>query len=317
MKKLSIIIPMMNEEDGIDILFRRLIPIISGLELDYEIICVNDGSVDGTLSKLIEKRKSNCKIHIIDLSRNFGKEAALMAGIEHATGECLIPLDADLQDPPELIPEMIYKWQLGAEVVLAVRERRRSDSWIKRTSANMFYSTINKLSDIPIPSNAGDFRLIDRKVVFALRRLPERNRFNKGIFAWLGFKTEILTYERPEREAGQTKWKFRQLWSFALDGITSFSSWPLRVWSYIGLAIATASLMYALITVIRVIFFDDIHLPGYASIITAIMFSTGVILISLGVIAEYLSRIFIEVKSRPLYIIRDIYDQNSPSNTHD
>lgn len=308
---------MMNEEDGIDILFRRLVPIISGIELDYEIICVNDGSVDETLSKLIEKRKSNCKIHVIDLSRNFGKEAALMAGIEHATGECLIPLDADLQDPPELIPEMIRKWQLGAEVVLAVRERRSSDSWVKRTSANMFYSTINKLSDIPIPSNAGDFRLIDRKVVLALRQLPERNRFNKGIFAWLGFKTEILTYERPEREAGQTKWKFRQLWSFALDGITSFSSWPLRVWSYIGLAIASASLMYALITIIRVIVFDDIHLPGYASIITAIMFSTGVILISLGVIAEYISRIFIEVKSRPLYIVRDIYDQNSLSKTHD
>lgn len=308
---------MMNEEDGIDILFRRLVPIISGIELDYEIICVNDGSVDETLSKLIEKRKSNCKIHVIDLSRNFGKEAALMAGIEHATGECLIPLDADLQDPPELIPEMIRKWQLGAEVVLAVRERRSSDSWVKRTSANMFYSTINKLSDIPIPSNAGDFRLIDRKVVLALRQLPERNRFNKGIFAWLGFKTEIVTYERPEREAGQTKWKFRQLWSFALDGITSFSSWPLRVWSYIGLAIASASLMYALITIIRVIVFDDIHLPGYASIITAIMFSTGVILISLGVIAEYISRIFIEVKSRPLYIVRDIYDQNSLSKTHD
>jgi len=303
--KLSVIIPMMNEADGLEILFQRLIPILNGLNSDFEIVCVNDGSTDNTLDMLHDLANRHPLV-IVDLSRNFGKEAALMAGIDHATGDAVIPLDADLQDPPELIPDMVEQWEQGAEVVLAVRSKRDTDTWLKRATANWFYSLINKVSDVPIPAHAGDFRLMDRKVIKALQRLPERTRFNKGIFAWLGFQTTRVEYERPEREAGETKWKFRKLWSFAIDGITSFSSWPLRVWSYIGLAIASASFLFGLATIFRVLVFQNIDVPGYASIITSIMFSTGLILMGLGVIGEYLSRIFIEAKQRPLYIVRDV-----------
>lgn len=304
--KLSIIIPMMNEAEGLGSLFQRLVPILDSQKNAYEIVCVNDGSTDGTLQKLRELA-ANHPLVVVDLSRNFGKEAALIAGIDHASGDAVIPLDADLQDPPELIPEMVERWQQGAEVVLAVRSRREADSWIKRASANWFYSLINRVSDVPIPAHAGDFRLMDRKVVEALKRLPERTRFNKGIFAWLGFKAATVEYERPGREAGETKWKFGRLWSFAIDGITSFSSWPLRIWSYIGLGIASVSFVFGLITILRVLIFKDIDVPGYASIITSIMFSTGLILMGLGVIGEYLSRVFIEVKQRPIYVVRETF----------
>ncbi|KAB2670783.1 glycosyltransferase family 2 protein [Brucella intermedia] len=298
---------MMNEEDGIPVLFDRLLPILTKTERSFEIVCVNDGSRDGTLALLQEYQRQHPFIVIVDLSRNFGKEAALSAGLMQATGQAVIPLDADLQDPPELIPEMLSVWDKGAEVVLAVRAKRETDTALKRVTANAFYRIINAISEISIPPNAGDFRLMDRIVIDALKELPERTRFNKGIFAWLGFKTETLVYERPQREVGTTKWNYRKLWNFAIDGITSFSSAPLRVWSYLGVFIAGCAMLYGLIIIFKVLVLGQRDVPGYASLMTVLLFSNGIVLIGLGVIGEYLSRVFIETKKRPLVIIRKVH----------
>ena len=304
---ISVIIPMMDEEESLPTLFGRLVPILRALERSYEIVVVNDGSTDGTLAALRRLQGSNPEIVVIDLSRNFGKEAALTAGLFHARGKAVIPIDADLQDPPELIARMVEKWDGGSEVVLAVRSQRDADSWVKRRTAETFYRIMNAVGEISIPPNAGDFRLMDRKVVEALKALPERTRFNKGIFAWLGFRTDVVEYERPAREAGATKWKYRKLWAFALDGITSFSSAPLRAWSYIGGAISAFAFFYGLYIIFKVVVLGQRDTPGYASIMAVMLFSNGIILIGLGVIGEYLSRVFIETKGRPLFIIRDIY----------
>ncbi len=298
---------MMNEEDGIPVLFDRLLPILKKTERSFEIVCVNDGSRDGTLALLQEYQRRHPFIVIVDLSRNFGKEAALSAGLTQAQGQAVIPLDADLQDPPELIPEMLSVWDKGAEVVLAVRAKRETDTALKRVTANAFYRLINAISEISIPPNAGDFRLMDRIVIDALKELPERTRFNKGIFAWLGFKTETLEYERPQREVGTTKWNYRKLWNFAIDGITSFSSAPLRVWSYIGVLIAGCAMLYGFVIIFKVLILGQRDVPGYASLMTVLLFSNGIVLIGLGVIGEYLSRVFIETKKRPLVIIRKVH----------
>ncbi len=303
---LSIVIPIKDEQEGIPRLFDRLLPVLAALNRTWEIVCVNDGSTDNTVPALMQIQRQVAQLRIVDLSRNFGKEAALTAGLLNARGRAVIPLDADLQDPPELIGEMLGKWEDGAEVVLAVRSRRETDTPFKRGSARAFYRLINKMSDIEIPAHAGDFRLMDRIVVDALAQLPERSRFNKGIFAWLGFKTAIIEYQRPQREVGSTKWGVTKLWAFALDGITSFSSLPLRVWSYMGFAIALAALLYGAVLIVRVVLFDFVDVPGYASLMTAVLFSCGITLVGLGVIGEYISRIFIEVKQRPLYVVRRI-----------
>lgn len=303
--KLSIVIPMKDEQDGVPVLFARLLPILDGLNMPFEVVCINDGSRDNTVAALVGQQRERPEIVIVDLSRNFGKEAALTAGINEARGEAIIPLDADLQDPPELIPAMVEKWQAGAEVVLAVRSKRESDTPFKRATARAFYSLINQMSEIDIPANAGDFRLMTRPVVDALLSLPERNRFNKGLFAWLGFNAETIEYERPPREVGHTKWAYKKLWSFALDGITAFSSLPIRIWTYVGLAFATGAVMYGLLMIFRGLF-GFVDVPGYASLMVVILFSTGAILTGLGVIGEYISRIYIEVKQRPLFIVRKV-----------
>lgn len=308
---LSVVIPMMNEEEGVPILFERLIPILDLTQRSYEIVCINDGSHDNTLSILKQFQQRYSFITIVDLSRNFGKEAALTAGIMQSKGQAVIPLDADLQDPPELIGQMLNRWENGAEVVLAVRSKRQTDTAIKRATANAFYRVINSISEINIPANAGDFRLMDRAVIEALKQLPERSRFNKGLFAWLGFKTETIEYERPEREVGTTKWNYGKLWSFALDGITSFSSAPLRIWSYIGFLIAMCAMLFGFLVVFKVLILGHRDVPGYASLMTVLLFSNGVVLIGLGVIGEYLSRVFIETKGRPLVIIRKVYTSDS------
>ncbi|WP_024900324.1 glycosyltransferase family 2 protein [Brucella rhizosphaerae] len=302
----SIVIPMMNEEDGIPILFSRLIPILEGTGRSYEVVCVNDGSSDGTLSLLQEYQQRHQCIIIVDLSRNFGKEAALTAGLMQSAGDAVIPLDADLQDPPEIIVEMLDKWDKGAEVVLAVRAKRETDTAFKRGTANAFYWIINSISEITIPPNAGDFRLMDRAVIEALKQLPERSRFNKGIFAWLGFRTDTIEYERPLREVGTTKWNYRKLWNFALDGITSFSSAPLRIWSYIGVMIAGCAMLFGFVVIFKVLILGHRDVPGYASLMTVLLFSNGIVLIGLGVIGEYLSRVFLETKGRPLVIVRKV-----------
>ncbi|QWK79606.1 glycosyltransferase family 2 protein [Ochrobactrum sp. BTU1] len=304
---LSIVIPMMNEQEAVPVLFNRLFPILEETDRSFEVICVNDGSSDDTLGALQQVQRQNPSVVIVDLSRNFGKEAALTAGLMQARGQAVIPLDADLQDPPELIVEMLKLWEQGAEVVLAVRTKRETDTPLKRTTANAFYRIINSISDISIPPNAGDFRLMDRAVIDALKQLPERSRFNKGLFAWLGFKTETIQYERPPREVGNTKWNYRKLWSFALDGITSFSSSPLRVWSYLGVIIAGCAMLYGLVVVFKVLVLGLRDVPGYASLMVVLLFSNGIVLIGLGVIGEYLSRVFIETKGRPLVIVRKVY----------
>lgn len=303
---ISIVIPMKDEEGGVSALFARLVPILKNLGRPFEVVCVNDGSQDSTLAALVGLQREHPEVVIVDLSRNFGKEAALTAGIQLASGKAVVPIDADLQDPPELIPLMVSKWDNGAEVVLAVRSRRDSDTPLKRLTANAFYKFMAQLSEVPIPANAGDFRLMSRPVVDALLSLPERNRFNKGLFAWLGFTTAVIEYERPQRKAGASKWRYRRLWTFALDGITAFSSLPIRIWTYVGIGFAAFALAYGALMIFRALFLGNIDVPGYASLMVAVLFSSGVILTGLGVIGEYISRIYVEVKQRPLFIVRSV-----------
>jgi glycosyltransferase involved in cell wall biosynthesis len=240
-KKLSIIVPIYNEESNIDYLIERLTSVLEPLEMTYEIICVNDGSKDNSLQFLIKHYHQNPSIKIVNLSRNFGKEIAMSAGIDYAIGDAVIPIDADLQDPPELIKDLVSKWEEGYDVVYAVRRSRQGESWLKRFTANNFYRVIDWMSPINIPRNTGDFRLLDQKVVKALKLLPERRRFMKGLFSWVGFNQTAIEYDRQPRYQGNTKWNYWKLWNFALEGITSFTSLPLKVWSYIGLTISMLS----------------------------------------------------------------------------
>lgn len=302
----SIIIPVYNEEDNLEILFQRLEGVLNQLSIPYEIICIDDGSKDKTIQKLIDHHKRNSAIKVIHLSRNFGKEIALTAGLDYASGDAVIPIDADLQDPPELIENLIEKWQEGYDIVYARRRSRQGESWLKKLTALTFYRVISKLSRVSIPENVGDFRLLDRRVVDTLRKMPERTRFMKGMFAWVGYKQTSILFDREPRWKGKTTWNYWKLWNFAIDGITSFSTIPLRIWSYLGLIISMACLLYAFFLVVRTIIFG-IDVPGYASLMVAILFLGGVQLISLGVIGEYLGRVYEEVKARPLYVVRETY----------
>jgi len=308
--ELSVIIPLYNEELNIDCLFERLTLVLNCLNMKYEIICVNDGSKDNTIERLIDYHYKNPVIKIVNLSRNFGKEIALSAGLDYANGAAVVPIDADLQDPPELIAEMVEKWREGYDVIYATRRSRNEETWLKRFTANAFYRTLNRISLVPIPHNTGDFRLLDRRVVDALKKMPERNRFMKGLFSWVGFKQTSIYFDRPARYQGESTWNYWRLWNFALDGITSFSFIPLKVWSYIGVLVAIPSFFYASFLVLRTLIFG-IDLPGYASIMVAILFLGGVQLVSLGVIGEYLGRVYEEVKRRPLYLVRDAYGFDS------
>lgn len=311
---LSIVIPMCNESAVMDELFAQLVPVLEKTGKTYEIICVNDGSDDDTLKRLLALQDEITPLKVIDLSRRFGKEAALTSGIEHAKGRAVIVMDADLQDPPELIPDFIAKWEEGYEVVYGARRSRDQDSWLKRVTAQSFYAVFNKLSDTQLPQDAGDFRLMDRVVVDAMLRLPEHSRFMKGIFAWVGFRQIGVPFDRPERHAGESQWPYFRLFRFALDGIFSFSTVPLRLWTWIGTATALAGLLFAAFLVIRVLVYGR-DVPGYASIMVAVLFFGGVQLISIGVLGEYIGRIFRETKARPLYIVRQTYglqDKDAP-----
>ena len=306
-KKISIVTPVYNESEGISYFHKALCDIFcQAPEIDFEVVCIDDGSRDDTLNQLIAISENDFRFHVIELSRNFGKEAALTAGIEAATGDAVIPMDADLQDPPELILEMIKEWFKGAEVVLARRFDRSSDSFLKRKTAEMFYQLHNSLSTIQIPNNVGDFRLMDRIVIDALKQIPEQHRFMKGLFAWVGFKTVTLDYVRSPRIAGTTKFSGWKLWNFALEGITSFSAVPLRFWTYIGLAGAFATFIYAIFIISKTLILG-IDVPGYASMLVAVLFFGSLQLISVGILGEYIGRIYMETKRRPLYLIRKHY----------
>lgn len=304
---LSVIAPIFNEAESIGPFLERLLPVLDGLKQSYEILFVNDGSTDDSLARLMEHQKRLPGLRVLDLSRNFGKEAALTAGLDHARGQAVIPIDCDLQDPPELIPELVRHWREGAEIVRAQRDERPGDGWTKRLSAAMFYRLHNKVAETPIPPNAGDFCLLDRRVVEALGGIHERKRFMKGLFAWVGFRQATVGYTRDARAQGTSKWRYWKLWNFALDGITGFSTVPLRLWTYVGAAIAAAAFVYAVLIVLRVVAWG-VDVPGYASLLTAVLFMGGIQLVTLGVIGEYVGRIYIEAKGRPLYLVRQCHE---------
>lgn len=304
---ISIVCPFFDEEDSVDSFFTQLLPVLEATGLRYEVVCVNDGSTDRTLEVLRLAQRAHRGIRIVDLSRNFGKEAALSAGLALARGRAVIPIDADLQDPPEVIPELIEKWHEGYEVVLARRANRSSDSLPKRLTAKCFYRLMHLVSDVEIPDDVGDFRLLDARVVDALLSLGESRRFMKGLFAWVGFRTATVDYSRNPRSAGNTKFNAWRLWNFAIEGITSFSISPLRVWTYLGVTVAVASFIYGMFIVGRTLI-HGVDVPGYASLLTAILFLGGLQLIGLGVLGEYLGRVYIESKRRPPYIIREVIE---------
>jgi len=280
---------------------------IDGEDARYELVFVDDGSTDDTRTKLSALADRHSEIRVVTFSRNFGKEAALTAGLDHAEGDAVIVMDADLQDPPELIHAFIEKWREGYDVVYATRDDRNTDTFAKRFTAEGFYRLFNKISAVKIPENTGDYRLMDRRVVETIKTLPERSRFMKGLFAWVGFRSTSVDYVRPARAAGETKFNFWRLWNFAIDGFASFSTAPLRVWSYIGGVIAILSFLYASVIILITLFTGN-DVPGYASLLTFILFFGSVQMISVGVLGEYISRLFVEVKRRPIYIVDEVYD---------
>jgi polyisoprenyl-phosphate glycosyltransferase len=302
---ISIVAPCYNEEEALGPFMAAIAPVLDGGDFDYELVFIDDGSRDRTRALLEQLAAQKPRVRAIAFSRNFGKEAALTAGLDHAKGDAVIVIDTDLQDPPELIGDFVAKWREGYDVVYGKREDRTTDTAAKRMTAENFYRLFNRISNVPIPENTGDFRLMDRRVVEAIKTLPERSRFMKGLFAWAGFSSVAVPYARPERSAGESKFNFWKLWNFALDGIVSFSTAPLRVWSYIGAVVALVSFLYAVIIVIQTIF-TGVDVPGYASMIVLILFFGSVQLISVGVLGEYMARLFVEVKRRPIYVVDEI-----------
>ena len=303
---ISIIAPVKNEEDTILPFIERVGAILDGVARQdgWEILFVDDGSTDSTLAAIVAANMRDPRVRAISLSRNFGKEAALSAGLDHARGSAVIPMDVDMQDPPEVLPEMIAQWRDGYEMVFGVRRCRESDGFAKRVTAGLYYRAHNWVSSDKIPENVGDFRLMDRKVVDVIRKMPERNRFMKGLFAWAGFKQAAVEYDRAEREHGSTKFNYWKLWTLALDGITSASTVPLRIWSYVGALVALFAIGFAGWLAIETMIFGN-PVPGYASLMTSVLFLGGIQLISLGVLGEYVGRILTETKQRPLYVVRD------------
>jgi len=304
MKLISVVVPFHNEAGGDEPFYRELCSALAALPGHaFELVCVDDGSSDATLAQLLQLVERDRRVRVLELSRNFGKEAALTAGLDASRGDAVIAMDADLQDPPALIGQLIEEWSRGADVVLARRSDRSSDSFLKRTTAGLFYRIHNRLSSVHIPDNVGDFRLIDRAAVEALKALPERQRFMKGMFAWIGFRTAMVDYARRPRASGSTKFSGWRLWNFALEGITSFSTAPLRVWTYIGALGALLTFLYALFIIARVLILG-VDVPGYASLLVAILFLGSLQLLSVGLLGEYIGRVYLETKQRPVYVVR-------------
>lgn len=307
---LSMIVPVKDEEEAIAAFVVRVSNVLDALRdpdgktVSWEILFIDDGSTDSTLAAIHAAHRADPRIRALSLSRNFGKEAALSAGLDHAYGSAVIPIDVDLQDPPEVIGEMLAKWRGGYDVVYGIRRNRQSDSLPKRITAEWYYRAHNWLSSDKIPEHAGDFRLLDRKVIEVIKLMPERNRFMKGLFAWSGFRQAAVEYDRAERTLGHTKFNYWKLWTLALDGITSASTVPLRVWSYLGGGCALVAIIYALFLVLRTLLFG-VDVAGYPSMMVAILFLGGLQLLSLGILGEYIGRILVEVKHRPIYVIRE------------
>jgi glycosyltransferase involved in cell wall biosynthesis len=308
--KISLIVPVYNEEDAIPFFYQAVRNFKPLSKYDIEIVFINDGSKDSTPEIVRALSIADPLVVLINFSRNFGKEPALFAGLDYATGDAVIPIDVDLQDPIEVIPQLIHKWQLGADVVLAKRTDRSSDVFLKRLSADVFYKINNMLAETRIEENVGDFRLMSKQVVEAIKTLPERKLFMKGILGWVGFNTEIVEYTRAKRVAGLTKFNGWKLWNFALEGITSFSTVPLRIWTYVGFSIAAIAFLYSFWMVLDKLIWGN-PVPGYPSLIAVTLFLGGIQLIGIGVLGEYIGRIYMETKARPRYIVKSIITQKS------
>ncbi len=303
---ISVVAPAYNEFSNIFPFYERMKSVLDKLTKKWEIICVNDGSRDETLQELIRMHDLDNRLKVVDLSRNFGKEVALTAGLDYANGDVIIPIDIDLQDPPELISEMLYLWKKGNDVVYATRIRREGESALKKSTAFLFYKLINKITHIDIPQNTGDFRLIDRKVLNSIKELKETHRFMKGLFSWVGYRQVSLPYVREARFSGITSFNYWKLWNFAIEGITSFSIVPLQFATYLGFVVSLVASVYALIIISKTLLFGS-DVPGYPSIMVTILFLGGIQLITIGIIGEYVGRIYNEVKERPLYIVNKKY----------
>ena len=301
---ISLVIPVYNEEEVLTEFHKTIDKALSPLALDLEIVYINDGSTDNTLDIINDLRTGDKRITLIDLSRNFGKEIALSAGLHKAAGDAVVIIDADLQDPPELIPELIKEWQNGYDVVYAKRSLREGESFVKKTTAHFFHRIIQRIGKFTIPEDTGDFRILSRRAVNALNTFKEHHRFMKGLFAWIGFKQKAVLYKRDPRYAGKTKWSYWRLWNFALDGITSFTIAPLKISTYIGTITALSAFAYGIYMVIETLLHGN-DVPGYPSLIVIILILGGIQLVAIGILGEYLGRVFNETKQRPLYFINE------------
>jgi polyisoprenyl-phosphate glycosyltransferase len=299
---ISLVAPAYNEAKNLVAFVETVTGVLETIGEPWEIVFVDDGSKDDTLGMLLAARANDARIKVVSLARNFGKDVALTAGLHHARGRAVIPIDCDLQHPPELIPEMIAKWRAGADMVIGVRSKRSEEGFLRRTASRWYYSLMRRMNDVAIPPNAGDFRLLDRKIVDVINSMPERTRFMKGIFAWPGFKTESIEFQANQRAGGASTWSVFKLWRFALDGLFSFSTAPLKIWTYIGGLAALGAFVYLAITIVQKIVWG-IAAPGYASLLIVMLFFSGLSLLSNGIQGEYLARIFEEVKGRPLFVV--------------
>ena len=302
----SVVVPVYNEEEVINETYKRLKSVMDGLDITYEIIFVNDGSRDRTRELALEICKNDSNIKFVDFARNFGHQTAITAGMDYASGDAIVVIDADLQDPPEVIPEMLEKWREGYEVVYGQRVKREGETAFKKFTAKVFYRTLNKLTDVEIPVDTGDFRLIDRKVCDALKQVDERNRYIRGIISWLGFRSIAVPFVREKRFAGTTKYPLKKMLKFASDAIISFSYKPLKLATYFGFFLSFASFVYLIVTVILKLFNVTQTVEGWASLVAIMLFFNGIILLILGIIGEYIGRIYDEAKGRPLYVVREI-----------
>lgn len=312
MKTISVLIPAYNEQEVLPALFARLGKLADGVKkYQFEFLFVNDGSRDETLEIIKKHAAKDSRVAYVNLSRNFGKEIAMIAGFDHVSGDATVVIDADLQDPPELIPGMISYWEQGYDDVYARRKSRAGESWFKKTTSEWFYRILQRSTHIPIQRDTGDFRLLDRRCVEALKQFRESQRYTKGLFSWIGYKKKELLYDRDPRAAGETKWNYMKLTNFAIDGITSFTTAPLRVSTFIGIIVSLLAFIYIVVIVARTLFFGS-DLAGYPSMMAVILFLGGVQLLSIGVIGEYIGRIFAESKQRPLYLVEEFHESKPP-----
>ncbi|MBO4804376.1 MAG: glycosyltransferase family 2 protein [Muribaculaceae bacterium] len=308
MKKISILIPCFNEEKTLPLLYPELVKLMEGQPgYEWEIMFVNDGSIDGTLQYLKQLRQQDKRVNYVDLSRNFGKEAAMLAGFDYVTGDCMVIIDADLQHPPTLIPEMIHWWEQGYDDVYAKRKSRGKESWLRKRLSLRFYKILQSSSRFNVLQNVGDFRLLDRCCINALKKMRESERYTKGMYSWIGFKKKEVEFEQGDRVAGESSWSYRQLFSFAIDGITSFTTAPLRISTIVGFIVSLLAFLYMIYVFIKALICGD-PVRGYPTLVILILFLGGILLLSLGIIGEYIGRIYNETKNRPDYIVREFND---------